>query len=178
MTPRQWQIATAALILLAAVLIQFVVLARLPFAGPGLVLVAVVGIAMAAGQSAGAIAGFAAGLTLDILPPADGLMGATALALVVVGYLAGRVRDPRGLAPLQLLGIVALLAVIGAAISTGFGLLLGDSAAAVQPTVLALTVYVVGTAVVGVVGVPLIGGALRRVTGVRRRRRRIGTVAG
>ena len=38
------------------------------------------------------LVGFAAGLALDLAPPADHLAGRWALALVVVGYVAGRAR--------------------------------------------------------------------------------------
>lgn len=55
MTPRQWQIATAILIMAGAVVLQFVVLARLPFVAPGFVGAAVViAIGMAGGQTFGA----------------------------------------------------------------------------------------------------------------------------
>ncbi len=178
MTPRQWQIAVAAASISFAVLLQFVVLSRLSIVGPGLVLCTVVGIGMAGGKNFGAFAGFGAGLALDILPPADGLIGSSALALVIVGYLAGRVRDPRGLAPLQLLGVIAALAALGALVSLGFTAVLGGSAGSVPQSVVTLLGYVVVTALLGLVVVPAVGAALRRVGGGRRRRRRLGAVAG
>jgi len=60
---------------------------------PDLALLIVVAAAIARGPSYGALLGFAAGLTLDVAPPADHTMGRWALALAVVGYLAGQVRD-------------------------------------------------------------------------------------
>jgi hypothetical protein len=73
MTPRQWQVVTAGLIVALSVLLQFVVISRLPWLGASLVVCAVAGVGMAGGQTFGAVAGFSAGFALDVLPPADGL---------------------------------------------------------------------------------------------------------
>lgn len=170
MTPRQWQVLTAAAIIAAAVIVQFVVLARLPIVAPGLVLCAVVGVGMAGGQTFGAVSGFCAGLAIDVMPPSSGLVGSTALALVVVGAVAGRVRDPRGLAPLQLLGIVAGLATVGALVVVAFTGLLGGSLPAAGVLAVDLVVFVVGTAVLGLAVVPATGVLIRRVAGGRRPR--------
>lgn len=171
MTPRQWQIATAILIMAGAVVLQFVVLARLPFVAPGLVAAAVIAIGMAGGQTFGALAGFGAGLALDVLPPAQGLVGSSALALVVVGVMSGRVRDPRGLAPLQLFAVAAGLAAVGAAIVTVFTGLLGGALPDARVLATDLIIYTLLTALVALAVVPLVGAALRRVTGARRHRR-------
>src|SRR5215831_9268833 len=88
---RRILLATAAI--LAAVLIQVTVLDNVPLpggAGPNLVLVAVVAMALATGPRDGAIIGFAAGLALDIAPPASGLLGQGALVFCLVGYGCGR----------------------------------------------------------------------------------------
>ena len=90
---RRALLATAAI--LAAVLIQVTVLNNVPFpggAGPDLVLVTVVALALAGGPREGAVIGFAAGLALDIAPPASGLLGQSALVLCLVGYGCGRLR--------------------------------------------------------------------------------------
>lgn len=171
MTPRQWQIVTAAAIVALAVLVQFGVLARLPFVAPGLVFCAVIGVGMAGGQTFGAVAGFAAGLALDVLPPAQGLVGSSALALTIVGVLAGRVRDPRGLAPLQLFGVAAGLAALSVVIVTAFTALLGSGVPDIRVLLIDLLIYVLTTALVALAVVPAVGAALRRVTGSRRHRR-------
>jgi rod shape-determining protein MreD len=44
------------------------------------------------GPEQAAVLGFVAGLLLDLVPPADHVAGRWALALVVVGYVAGRLR--------------------------------------------------------------------------------------
>ena len=90
---RRILLATAAI--LAAVLLQVTVLNNVPFpggSGPDLVLVVVVAMALAAGPREGAIIGFAAGLALDIAPPASGLLGQSALVFCLAGYGCGRLR--------------------------------------------------------------------------------------
>jgi len=178
-TPRQWQALVATLVVTVACLLQFVVVARLPgpLTGPALVLVAVVGVGMAGGQTFGSVAGFTAGLALDLLPPADGLLGSTAFALVVVGYLAGRVRDPRGLAPLQLGGVVAALATLSGVLMLVFQVVLGGRSFAAGAALVALAGYVLVPAVLGVLVVPAIGAAVRRVGGTRRAPRRLGRLS-
>jgi hypothetical protein len=111
-TPRQWQFITVAMLVVAAALLQSVVAARLPLPGPplGIAVAVVIGIGLATGANVGAIAGFSSGLLLDVMPPAHGPLGLSALMLLMVGALAGRVRDPRGLAPAQLAGLAAGLA--------------------------------------------------------------------
>ena len=56
---------------------------------PNLCLLVVVGAALTRGPQFAALLGFVAGVALDLAPPADHVAGRWALALVVVGYLAG-----------------------------------------------------------------------------------------
>jgi rod shape-determining protein MreD len=60
---------------------------------PDLVLMVVVAGALSRGGQAGMILGFAAGLMMDLAPPADHIAGRWALALLVAGYVAGRFRQ-------------------------------------------------------------------------------------
>ena len=60
---------------------------------PNLCLLVVVGAALARGAQFAAVLGFFAGVVLDLAPPADHIAGRWALALVVVGYVAGRMRQ-------------------------------------------------------------------------------------
>ncbi len=60
---------------------------------PNLCLLVVVGAALTRGAQFAAVLGFLAGVALDLAPPADHVAGRWALALVVVGYVAGRVRQ-------------------------------------------------------------------------------------
>ena len=124
---RRVLLATAAI--LAAVLIQVTVLNNVPFpggAGPDLVLVAVVAMALAAGPRDGAIIGFAAGLALDIAPPASGLLGQSALVFCLVGYGCGRLRLALERSAWLPLAGVALGAAAGEVLYALTGLIFGD----------------------------------------------------
>ncbi len=79
-------------LLLIAILIQLTVLnnLRLPGgAGPDLVLVVVVAVALTGGPVEGMLGGFCAGLALDVAPPATHLVGQYALVFCLVGYGCG-----------------------------------------------------------------------------------------
>lgn len=111
-------------LLVTATIIQLTVLPllRLPGAVPDLVCVTVVALGLAAGPVRGAAAGFAAGLLLDLVPPADGILGLSAVVLVVVGYLAGLLGADQDRSPLATVGLTALLAagaVLGLAMVGG-----------------------------------------------------------
>lgn len=112
-----------ALLVLTAVLVQLTVLPLLglPGATPDLVAITVVGLGFVGGPVRGTVAGFAAGLLIDLLPPADGLLGLTAVLLVVVGYLAGLLgqteRSP--LAAVALAGLLCGGVVLGYALVGG-----------------------------------------------------------
>jgi rod shape-determining protein MreD len=88
-TPARWLAAGA--VLLAAVLLQTALLARLPLPGrpPDLVLLVVLAVALAFGANTGAIAGFAAGLLVALAPPSLAPVGAEAIAYAVVGFVVG-----------------------------------------------------------------------------------------
>lgn len=177
MTPRQWQLIVAGVLISVAVLLQPVVFARLPLPGgtPSIVLVAVLAVGMGCGPTVGAVAGFAAGLALDVIPPATGVVGVTALALLLAGHLAGRVRDPRGLAPAQLLALAAGLAALAAVVTVVLSALLGapvGTGTALVWQVVAFTGY---TAALALPLVPALAALLRLAGGERRRvRRRLG----
>lgn len=90
----------AGLLVLLAVVLQTSVLPLLAGGAPlpHLCLLVVVAVGLSAGETPGAVAGFAAGLTLDLVPPADDLAGRWALALALAGFLAGHLatRTPAG----------------------------------------------------------------------------------
>jgi rod shape-determining protein MreD len=115
-------------LLVSALILQVTVLTRLPLPGatPDLVLVVVVGLALRWGPLFGLSTGFAAGLMLDLVPPADGTVGQWALVLTIVGYLSGLARDEA-----ERSAFVAPLAVAFAAVAAtlgyaGIGFILGD----------------------------------------------------
>ncbi len=63
---------------------------------PNLCLLVVVAVALGSGPKPAMLVGFAAGLILDLAPPADHSAGRWAMALVVVGYVAALVRAQTG----------------------------------------------------------------------------------
>lgn len=86
------------IVLAVALMLQLTFVNRLPLpggesgAGPDLVLLVVVSLALLASPAAGAVTGFFAGLALDLAPPGSYLLGEYALVLCLVGYLCGRIR--------------------------------------------------------------------------------------
>ena len=121
--------ALAAGLLLGAILIQLIVLdnLRLPgAAGPDLVLLTVVALAACAGPVEGMLGGFAAGLALDVAPPASHLVGQYALVFCLVGYAAGVIgADPDKSAWLPL-AVVAVGSAVGELLYALTGMLFGD----------------------------------------------------
>ena len=119
----------AAAAILAAVLIQVTVLNNVAFpggAGPDLVLVVVVAMALASGPRDGAIIGFTAGLALDIAPPASNLLGQSALVFCLVGYGCGRMRGTLERSAWLPLAGVAVGAAAGEVLYALVGLIFGD----------------------------------------------------
>jgi rod shape-determining protein MreD len=119
----------AAAAILAAVLVQVTVLNNVPFpggAGPDLVLVVVVAMALASGPRDGAIIGFTAGLALDIAPPASNLLGQSALVFCLVGYGCGRMRVTLERSAWLPLAGVAVGAAAGEVLYALVGLIFGD----------------------------------------------------
>ncbi|MBN6057556.1 rod shape-determining protein MreD [Nonomuraea sp. RK-328] len=113
---------TALLVVPLAVLLQVILVNRVPLPGggsPDLVLLAVTGVAMARGPATGAVIGFCAGLLVDVMPPAAHLMGLYAFTLAVIGYVAGR-----GLGtPVT---TVMLCVLLGPLLAAGLGGLISD----------------------------------------------------
>lgn len=114
------RIILCAILVVLAVVIEVSVLAPLPFPGatPGIVLVTVAAIAFAFGPVTGSAVGFAAGLLLDLAPPASGTIGVSALILTLVGFALGRVFDAEDrplVVTTALTAVAAALAVLGGA---------------------------------------------------------------
>ena len=124
---RRVLLATAAV--LAAILLQVTVLNNLPLPGsapPDLVLVVVVALALAGGPLEGAVIGFAAGLAVDIAPPASHLVGQSALAFCLAGYGCGRLRGTLERSAWLPVTAVAAGAAAGEALYALVGLTFGD----------------------------------------------------
>ncbi|WP_017573969.1 rod shape-determining protein MreD [Nocardiopsis halotolerans] len=123
---------TAATLLLVsgAVLAQATIVNRLPFewgAGPDLVIAAVVAVALTSTPAAAAGCGFAAGLAMDVLPPAEHAMGRYALVLCVAAYLVALLHRNTGSAgPLggrpSVWAVMGVTAVASAGVGLGYAL--------------------------------------------------------
>ena len=121
--------ALAAALLLLAVLIQVTLLSDLPWpgaAGPDLVLVVVVALALTGGPVEGMLAGFCAGLALDLAPPATHLIGQYALVFCLVGYGCGRIGGHLGESAWAPIGVVAIGSAAGELLFALTGMIFGD----------------------------------------------------
>jgi rod shape-determining protein MreD len=118
----------AVLLLVVALAVQVAVLARLPLPGatPDLLLLAVVSLALAHGPGFGLVAGFAAGLGSDLVPPADHAVGRWALVLTVVGYFAGLAQDETRRSAFIPLFVVAVSGAASVLLYAGLGALISD----------------------------------------------------
>ncbi len=115
-------------LLLVAVVLQVSFFGYFAWDGvvPNLVLLVVVAAGLTRGPEVAALIGFAGGLAVDLVPPADHVAGRWALALVLVGYLAGRVRQDSGRSSLVALGTVAACSFVGTSVFALSGMLLHD----------------------------------------------------
>lgn len=140
-------------IVLVAVLTQTVLLRSAAIGGvvPDLVLVLVVLAGIARGPRAGAVLGFAGGLLADLAPPADHVAGRWALALVLVGCLAGLVRDDVRSSPLGSAAVVAAGSFVGTSVFALSGLVIGDAVLPVGEIVRVIVTGVILDAAVAVV---------------------------
>jgi rod shape-determining protein MreD len=100
---------------------------------PNLCLLVVVGAALVRGPESAAVLGFVTGVLLDLAPPADHVAGRWALALVVVGYVAGRMRpesaagvDGAKPSAMAVVATVAASSFVGTSIYALSGLVLQD----------------------------------------------------
>lgn len=119
----------AAAVVAVAVLLQVVVVDRLPLPGgvtPDLVLLAVVALALVNGSLPGLVTGFCAGLVTDLVPAAHHTIGRYAFVYCLVGYLAGLARGRLGQSAMLPFVAMALGAFGGSAIYAALGALLGD----------------------------------------------------
>jgi rod shape-determining protein MreD len=121
-------VVAAALVVVALVL-QVAVFPHVAWDGivPDLCLLVVVAGALVRGPAFAATLGFFAGLLLDLAPPADHVAGRWALALVVVGYVAGMMRQDTRMPLTTVMATVATSSFVGTSVYALSGLVLGDA---------------------------------------------------
>ena len=134
---------------------------------PNLVMLVVVAAALSRGSQYAAVAGFCAGLLLDLVPPADHVAGRWALALVLVGYLAGRVRQDARTSPLVAVVLVGAASFIGTSLYALSGAVLGDGSLPVDETIRVIVVSVLWDLMLAPFLVPVLLWLLDRVRPAR-----------
>ena len=155
------------IMVVVAVVIQSAVLPHVSVAGvaPNLVLLVVVAAALARGPEFGATFGFFAGLLVDLAPPADHVAGRWALAFVIVGFLAGRVRTDAEHSVVARLVTVAACSFVGASVYAFSGVLLRDGALPMGEMLQVIGVSVVWDVLLAPLVLPLVAAALVRLRG-------------
>ena len=130
---------------------------------PNLCLLVVVGAALTRGPQFAAVLGFVAGVALDLAPPADHVAGRWALALVVVGYVAGRVRQDVRPTATAVVATVAASSFVGTSVFALSGLLLRDPALAIPDLLQVILVAVVWDVLLTPFVLPLVMRMFRRL---------------
>jgi rod shape-determining protein MreD len=117
-----------ALLVVVTVTLQVSIFSHFSLGGvaPDFALIVVIAAALVRGPEYAAVVGFAAGLVLDLAPPADHTAGRWALSLVLVGYLSGLARPEGDASIVGRLLMVAAGAFIGTSVFALTGLILSD----------------------------------------------------
>src|SRR3954454_11265160 len=125
------RVGVAAALVVVALVLQVAVFPHLAWEGivPNFCLLVVVAAAIVRGPAFAVTLGFCAGLMLDLAPPADHVAGRWALALVVVGYVAGLMRQDTRPSATTVVATVAASSFIGTSVYALSGLVLGDAVA-------------------------------------------------
>jgi len=110
---------------------------------PNLALLVVVAAALVRGPQFAAVLGFLSGMAIDLTPPADHVAGRWALALVVVGYLAGRVRHDASTSAIAAVVAVAASSFVGTSVFALSGLVLQDPAVPVSEALAVVPVAII-----------------------------------
>jgi rod shape-determining protein MreD len=128
---RAARVVVAGGLVVLALVLQVAVFPHLAWEGivPNFCLLVVVAAALVRGPAFAATLGFFAGLLLDLAPPADHVAGRWALALVVVGYVAGLMRQDTRPTASTVVATVAASSFIGTSVYALSGLVLGDAVA-------------------------------------------------
>jgi rod shape-determining protein MreD len=109
------------------------------------------------------VLGFLGGLAIDLAPPTHHVAGRWALALVVVGYLAGRVRQDAGSSAIGAVVTVAACSFVGTSLFALSGMLLHDPAIPVGEALKVIPVAVLYDVLVTPFVLPLVMRLFRRL---------------
>ena len=133
------------LVITLAVVLQTTLFPYLSYNGvvPNLALLVVVAAALSRGPEVAAVIGFLSGLAIDLAPPADHVAGRWALALVLVGYLAGRLRNDARTSAVAAILTVAASSFVATSVFALSGMLIGDPAVPVAEALAVIPVSVV-----------------------------------
>jgi rod shape-determining protein MreD len=128
---RSLRVVVAAALVVVALVLQVAVFPHLAWEGivPDFCLLVVVAAALVRGPAFAATLGFFAGLLLDLAPPADHVAGRWALALVLVGYVAGLMRQDTRPSASTVVATVAASSFVGTSVYALSGVVLGDAVA-------------------------------------------------
>ena len=156
---------TALAAVVTALVLQVTVFPHVAWDGivPNLVLLVVVAAALTRGPQFAAVLGFVAGVSLDLAPPADHVAGRWALALVLVGYLAGRVRQDQKPTTSTVVMTVAGASFIGSSVFALSGMLLGEPGTGVGGVLAVVLVAVVWDVLLTPFVLPPLMGMFRRL---------------
>jgi rod shape-determining protein MreD len=154
----------AAVVVVTALLLQVGVVnpLDLPVGQPDLVLLCVVALALVAGPTWGTVVGFAAGLTADVMPPADHALGRLAMAYALVGYAAGLLEDVEERSVVTTVAVVAGASAAVVLLFAGVGALLGDPRVDASSVAHSLAATILYDVILAPFIVPLVSGAARR----------------
>ena len=130
---------------------------------PNLALLVVVAAALVRGPQFAALLGFVAGVAIDLAPPADHIAGRWALALVVVGYVAGRVRQDLRPTAGSVVLTVAASSFVGTSVFALSGLVLHDPVVSVGEMLQVILVAVVWDVLLTPFVLPPVMGLFRRL---------------
>ncbi len=159
------RVLVIAVLVVVTVTVQLSVFSHFSVDGvvPDLALLLVVGAALVRGPTYAAVVGFAAGLVLDLAPPADHAAGRWALALLAVGYLTGLARPDGARSLMSTVLIVAAGAFIGTSVYALSGLVVGDPSVTVASALHVVPVAVLYDVLLTPLVVPLLVLCFRRV---------------
>ncbi len=152
------RVLAAALAMSLALVLQVSVAPHLAWQGvvPDLVLLVVVAAALAHGAEFAMVVGFAAGVLLDLAPPADHVAGRWALALIVVGYVAGRMRTAGRPTVVTMVTTALACSFVGTSVFALTGVVLRDPAVGVAELLGVLAVAVAWDVLLAPVVLPLV----------------------